>query len=185
MKRILTLIACLFVASTAAAPAPTSYDIEVVVFENRLPQLEGNELWLQDVSATAPDLATAVDITDAVPTDSSLTNAVSALQRDGSYKVLVHQRWRQSAEEKSAAKAVRLRNPDGQLEGVLRFYMSRFLHVDVDLLLRDQTAVVNQSAVMGLNYRLTEHRRVKTQEMNYFDHPKLGMLLRITAVGKE
>lgn len=178
-------MACLFAASAIAAPAPTSYDIEVVVFENRLPSLEGNELWLRDSNPPPLDVNGAIELVDAVPVDTPLRSAVSTLRGDGSYNVLLHQRWRQSAEEKSAAKPIRLRNADGQLDGMLRFYMSRFLHVDVDLLLRDQTAVVNQSAVMGLNYRLTEHRRVKTQETNYFDHPKLGVLLRITAVGKE
>lgn len=180
MKRVLTLLVCFFVTTSAAAPATTSYDIEVVVFENRLPQLEGGELWTQSGGAPAPDVSGAVEITNLVATDAALNNAVSALQRDSAYRILVHQRWRQTAEEKSATKPVRLRTSDGQLDGMLKFYMSRFLHVDVDVALKDKEA-----AAGTLSYRLLEHRRVKTQDTNYFDHPKLGMLLRVTAVGKE
>jgi peptidoglycan-binding protein CsiV len=180
VKKILALFGCLagVVAAVSAAPATNAYVVEVLVFENRLPELEGSELWTRNSpAAAAPDVSGAIVLSESAPANSSLA---AALQRDGTYRVLAHHRWRQTAEEKSATKAIRLRNPSGQLDGTVRFYMSRFLHVDVDLALQEQTGVAG-----GVTYRLTEHRRVKTQEANYFDHPKLGVLVRVSAVGKE
>lgn len=188
MKPFIALLGCLlFPVATLAAPAVTAYEVEVLVFENMLPELEGGELWTRDAAAepSKVDVTGAIPADQLVPAESVLAGAAATLQRSGTYRVLTHKRWRQTAEEKSATKPVRLRNADGQLDGTLRFYVSRFLHVDVDLLLQAQTAVIDQSAVFGVNYRLTEHRRVKTMEINYFDHPKLGVLMRITPVGKE
>jgi hypothetical protein len=51
--------------------------------------------------------------------------------------------------------------------------------VDVDLLLRDV-----KSGDTAPRYRLTEHRRIKLQEVHYLDHPKFGVLVRITQAGK-
>jgi hypothetical protein len=181
VKQILALFLCLSLGVAHAAPVATAYDIEVLVFETRLPELEGGEIWTKTNGGNAlPDVTGAVMMDEALPSDSALTTAAAALQRDGTYRLLTHQRWRQSAEEKSAAKPVRLRTADGLLDGTVRFYLSRFLHVDVDVALQDRSTPGGE-----LIYRLSEHRRVKTQDTNYFDHPKLGVLLRVTAVGKE
>src|SRR5207237_9513085 len=41
VARILAVFACFFVLSANAAPATTTYDVEVLIFENKLPALEG------------------------------------------------------------------------------------------------------------------------------------------------
>ena len=68
----------------------------------------------------------------------------------------------------------------------MRFYLSRFLHVDVNLAFTDSKLDLTADPAPGTAtmYRLSEHRRVKTQEYHYFDHPKFGALLRVTQVGK-
>ncbi len=168
-------------AAAHGAPANTTYDVEVLVFETTLPTLEGSELWTRDrMRATIPEIAEAITIGEKPSGNSNLSTVAAALERDGSYRILTHQHWQQTAEAKSAVKPVRLRNTDGQVDGALRFYMSRFLHVDLDLVLREKN-----SAAENVNYRISEHRRVKTQEVNYFDHPKFGVLVRITSAGKE
>lgn len=178
MKQLFLLTALLFLIPVNAAPATNIYDVEVLVFENRIPELEGGELWTTNRNrAPMPEPSTMPPLGAAVG-DMTLKTAAAALERNGQYRVLVHQRWRQVAEEKSASKPMWLRNADGQMEGSFRFYMSRFLHVDLDLVLRD-----NGDAA-GVNYRLAEHRRVKSQDLLYFDHPKLGVLVRITQAGK-
>jgi len=183
VKRTLAALGCVLVFATAhAAPAATTtYDVEVLVFENRLPSLEGGELWTRDnAQATKPDAGESVTVGESFPADASFVSTAAALDRNGGYRVLLHRRWRQTAEEKSATKAVRLRNAEGKLDGTLRFYTSRFLLVDLDVVLQDKG-----EGVSNLNYRLSDHRRVKPQEINYFDHPKLGVLLKVTPVAKE
>jgi hypothetical protein len=176
-------------ASTAfAAPSTTgagTYEVEVLVFENRLPSLEGGELWTREPGKT-PDLAEAAS-GEPPPPDSSLAAAAVALERDGNYRILAHTRWTQNAEAKTATKAFRVRSADGQLDGVVRFYLARFLHLDVDLLLREsKSGVLSTLEGNGAQtYRINEHRRVKTVDISYFDHPKFGALVRVVQTGKE
>ena len=58
-----------------------------------------------------------------------------------------------------------------QVEGRVDVTRGRFLHFDVELWTRDGTD--------GAYVSLTENRRLKSGELNYFDHPRLGMLVRI------
>jgi hypothetical protein len=178
VKQFFLAILLLFLIPANAAPATNIYDVEVLVFENRIPDLEGGELWTTGRGrAPTPEPSTIPPFGAAVG-DMTLKATATLLEKSGDYRVLAHQRWRQVAEEKSATKPMWLRNADGQMEGSFRFYMSRFLHVELDLVLRDKGDT-------GVNYRLTEQRRVKTQDLQYFDHPKLGVLVRVTQAGKD
>lgn len=169
-------------AATTSGP-PTHYDIEVVVFENRLPALDGGESWgRENLRNLAADITAAIEA-QSPDEEAPLGAAAKALAADGAHHVLVHRRWTQAAEARSAAQLVRL-NAGETLDGVLRFYLSRFLHVDVNLVLVDGAGNWRDENFGGVAYRLSEHRRVKTQEINYFDHPKFGVLVRVTQEGK-
>ena len=93
--------------------------------------------------------------------------------------MLAHHRWLQAAEPKAAAKARRIQANagarPGELDGTIRFYSSRFLHLDANLVFRQD----------GRNYRLNELRRMRIQDVHYFDHPRLSMLARVAPLDKE
>jgi hypothetical protein len=61
--------------------------------------------------------------------------------------------------------------------------MSRHLHLDVNLLFRD--AATASAPGGSLVYRLSEQRKLKSQETHYFDHPKFGVLVRVMPLEKE
>lgn len=183
MKGLLLTIFLIISPATAlyAAPATTNlYEIEVVVFENRLSGLEGGELWTRNPE---PSAATKKEETVAAgekpSEDSPLSAAVEALQKSGRHPVLAHLRWKQSAEAKSLSRPVQIGGAAGVLDGSLRFYLSRVLIVELNLALREMPGggtAENETTV----YRLNEPRRIKVAETHYFDHPKLGALVRIT-----
>jgi hypothetical protein len=169
----------------AAAPSTNFYEIEVVVFENRIPDLEGDEHWARDPGKSAgTDMNESVSAGEKPAADSALSATAAALESSGRHHVLAHLRWQQSAEAKSVSKPVKVMSADGALEGALRFYSSRFLLLDVNLTLRE-AASGGMSAGTGQitpAYRLTEARRVKSSETYYFDHPKFGALVRVSPV---
>jgi len=168
-----------------AAPAATNmYEIEVVVFENRLSDLEGGELWTraQGKSVNAEKDA-SVGSGDKPPADSPLSAATTALESSGRHHVLAHLRWQQSAEAKSVSKPVKIGSAAGELDGTLRFYLSRFLILDLNLALREMQSGGIFSGVSEKDtivYRLNEPRRIKVSETYYFDHPKFGALVRVS-----
>src|SRR5436190_384604 len=95
VTRILAVFACFFVGffslGANAAPATTTYDVEVLIFENKLPALEGGELWTRDNPRPQKnDFADAITIGESFPAESGFSSTAAALERDGAYKVLLH-----------------------------------------------------------------------------------------------
>lgn len=172
----------------ATEPAPKLYEIEVMVFQNIRPDLEGNELWVNErVDPEIEDLDKAVAITTAPNADSDMTKAREALEQDTNYRVLVHKQWVQNADARSEAELVRLNNEDGELDGTFKFFVSRFLHVDLNLLLKETELTSmfqaeNPVAASTINYEIREKRRVRSNELQYFDHPKFGVLMLVKQV---
>ena len=190
MKRILIILSLILLSAhvhAAATRAPAViYEIEALAFKNTLPDLEGGELWTNQAK-NRPDSAVtgAITLGDKTPAGAYFDAAARALESSGHHPILARWRWQQSAEAKSESKPVRITNDETQLTGGLRLYLSRFLYLDVDLMLRETTkenAAVDASMLQ--KYHIDEHRRIKTSEINYFDHPKFGVLVRVTQVGK-
>lgn len=173
------------VAALHAAPVATNmYDVEVVVFENRLSDLENGELWARDPEkSAAAGKDESVSAGENPPADSALSAAAAALEKSGRHHVLARLRWQQSAEAKSVSKPVKISNTAAGLDGSLRFYLSRFLILELNLALREAQSggMLSGAAEKGAAvYRLNEPRRIKVSETHYFDHPKFGALVRVS-----
>jgi hypothetical protein len=167
-------------ARAASAEKESTYEIEVVVFENRLPELIGDEVLARDAEARVKKPENAVTPEAAVSGPYLHPAITSLLNQDGHYRVLAHQHWKQTIDARTVARPVRVAavNP-AELEGTIRFFMSRHLHLDVNLLFREVT-----TGSGDVVYRLSEQRKLKSQETHYFDHPKLGVLVRIMPLEK-
>jgi hypothetical protein len=78
----------------------------------------------------------------------------------------------------------------GELEGMIKVILSRYLHVDTDIVFRPQIVEEPQSffamevmenTVQPVVYRLHQtRRRMRSRELHYLDNPVLGMLVLIT-----
>jgi hypothetical protein len=167
-------------ARAASAEKESTYEIEVVVFENRLPELIGEEMLARDAEARVKKPDNTVTLEAAVSGPYLHPAITSLLNQDGHYRVLAHQHWKQTIDARTVARPVRVAavNP-AELEGTIRFFMSRHLHLDVNLLFREVT-----TGSGDIVYRLSEQRKLKSQETHYFDHPKLGVLVRVTPLEK-
>lgn len=191
MRTVILAIFCfglLGAQPALAAPAEkeSTYEIEVVVFENRLADLLGDELLMRDTEqAKIRGLENAI-IPDKAEGSPTLSPAItSLLEQDGHYRVLTHLHWVQTVDAKSVAKPVRIASVNSEeLEGSIRFYMSRHLHLDVNLLFRETLSVAGADPRTEV-YRLSEQRKLKGQETHYFDHPRFGVLARVMPVEKE
>lgn len=169
----------------AATQSSNVYEVEVVVFENRTPDLDGGELWKREPGKSADtETIDAVTAGEKPPADSLLSPAAATLEKSGQHHVLAHLRWQQSAETKSLSQPVKIINAESGLDGTLRFYLSRYLLVDVNLMLKEVTTggIFGGADKEGLVYRLSERRRVKLSETHYFDHPRFGALVRVSPV---
>ncbi len=126
-----------------------------------------------------------------------LTQPANYLARTGGrLETLLHLAWQQPVSSKQQAQWLYLRTPATvaaapRLEGMLLISLSRYLHIDLDLLLRKPAAPGAATASdMSLlspryrGYRFQAHRRMRSGEIHYIDHPLMGALVQITPVEK-
>ncbi len=171
--RSLSIVLALAAAGAHAAPEEKQYLIEAVVFEQHNASLSEDEAWNPpQPNANLPQAQTPED---GLAPDSKLAPNVANLEKDPNYRVLALRHWTQAGGERNTTKPMRIQA--GELDGTIQFYVSRFLHADVDLTLGGGT-----DANGPVRYALSEQRRLKSLETNYFDHPKFGVLLRVTPV---
>lgn len=219
------------------AGEPRRYAVEMIIFEYAEDVGLGTEVFVPDVIEPDPgviddfDNATAVEeasaaseVTAPVDVDiavrrlarSELTmdETLARLERLDAYRPLMYFGWTQAtiAEGQSPELPLaRFGAPPSGLDGTLKLYLNRFLHlvVDVSKLAPDGGAArrptrptIDMSAdrfddpgderrlhreVMTteyepLRYRIREDRIMKNGETRYYDHPKIGVIAKVTRI---
>lgn len=113
------------------------------------------------------------------------------LRRLGVYKPLMHFGWTQVTlpeDESDARPLSSFANPPRGLDGELTLYLSRYLHLNVDLKL-DAPGQSRQTSGFEdrepVRYHIAENRILRNGELRYFDHPKFGVLAKIVRVEEE
>ncbi len=120
--------------------------------------------------------------------DFGLVDIFERLQRIDAYRPLLHFGWTQPtypADDTEPRPLSSFVTPPEGLTGDLTLYLSRYLHLAVNLQLegaakpgvyRDEFSVLSQP----IHYRIEEDRIFRNGELRYYDHPKFGVLAKIT-----
>lgn len=150
------------------------------------------------------------------PEHDAMPGIYAKLLRGRSYRPIMRAAWTQAVYEKDLTVPIDLRrlgNPPLRLDGELTLYISRYLHLVVDLaidvgeeVLRDPSERSSnyygdnrtqngtrdgtrnffdedyEIATAPVRYRIFEDRIFRSGEIRYYDHPKFGVLARITRV---
>lgn len=192
---LLSLVTPARAQQAAAEPdAVQLYDIELILFARLGAAAANSEGWPEDPGV--PDYSRAFAIQEALtpgalqllPPGQHLLGAEAArLARSGRLEPLLHLAWRQPGLEPGRAGPVYLRSAetvDGalpRLEGTVTITRQRYLHADLDLLLRDHRFVPGAGSLFDKRpgYRFVEHRKMRSGELHYIDHPLAGALIKI------
>tara|TARA_R110001606_G_scaffold361754_7_gene515411 strand:- start:333426 stop:334031 length:606 start_codon:yes stop_codon:yes gene_type:complete len=167
------------------------YHVELVVFEQlstgtneQWPAMSGNDI----TASLAPGMASSY-IQPA--TNNTLNTIASRLSSSSQYRVHYHQSWQQYIMRQGGAKAVKIASANGLIEGTVRLDKATYLHASVDLWLKLNASQVNSwsdASSTGTNFNaprnphLVESRRIRSNDLDFFDHPKMGALLKITPI---
>jgi hypothetical protein len=162
-------VVVMLLASAAAVPqqAGNRYTIEIVVFRN-----SGQAGALSD---NTPAQLTGDDVEQTAVATRKLTSAASRLRNASGYRVLAHTAWAQAPtafNSRRGVSAVRLGLGAG-ITGKVILERGQYLHMGIDLTIDDG----------GRRYHISEVRRIKPDEAQYFDHPAVGVLALVTAGG--
>ena len=136
-----------------------------------------------------------------------LVDIMRRLNRLDAYEPLLHFGWTQPMypdDEPEARPLSSFVTPPEGLQGELSLYLSRYLHLALDLQLDAPADAVDESTMSPTDmdsdydygysteivsyptrYRINEDRIFRNGDLRYFDHPKFGVLAKITRFEEE
>ncbi len=187
MRTIATgVVLCLF-SDVALA---SWYQVEMIVFEHQVID-GGGEL----LRRTAPfNYHNAVPLTAdpdgprafrKLPASRYKLSGVSKfLMQSGSYRLLDHLAWQQPELVGKKARQVHIADdPPARFEGSVHLRGGHLLHLGMDIVyfLQPLTQHNGESGFEPRPYaHMREVRRIKLNELHYFDHPLFGVIMRVT-----
>jgi hypothetical protein len=212
------------------------YTVEIIVFKYAQDVSGGSEVFLGDkITIDETPLQEDLEILDPRPpepqeveekpgqplpdielillqrNDYQLNDIKDMLRRVDAYEPIMHFGWTQATwpeEETEALPLYRFAEPPAGLDGSLKLYLSRYLHLVVDLQLdapgvtsmsQDEVEQAGDIQTVGdllgyasdqpqrgpVRYHIEENRILKNGELRYYDHPKFGVLAKVTRVEQE
>jgi hypothetical protein len=181
-------------ATAAAAPAPTPtanvYNIEIVVFRANQ-SLGGTENWS---AQTGRDYSTDSDAAEGSkgvgrfvgllpPTAWQLTPLENKLRSSGLYVPVAHVAWSQTASDwgtRAGFTLTRLGLDVPGLSGTVFLERGQLLHLGMALSYAPASPPAGMGAGPGTMFTISESRRIKFYERNYYDHPAFGVITLVT-----
>lgn len=173
------------------------YTVEMIIFsytrdiatagEIFVPDMPVEEASLDDMASEPTEPLPELEFERLDPGDFTMGDVMDHLRRIDIYRPLMHFGWTQTTLPEQLTRPVRLSSlarPVSGLDGTLQLYLSRFLHLVVDLEMEagesDDSGALELK--MPVYYRIQEDRIFRSGELRYFDHPKFGVLARVTRV---
>lgn len=152
------------------------YQVELVVFEQGVQsstvsnQTESRIQW-----PTALTELSGIQQTD----QKSLKDGVAVLLKNPAYRLIIHRAWVQSAGPGGVILPMHISSNDGRLDGFIHLRNGQPYELIVDL---EQQVLSANNISQRYLYRMNEKRMVKLNEINYFDHPKIGVIVLIVGI---
>ena len=139
----------------------------------------------------------------------SLSAEVSKIARSRDFRVISTKSWFQNIKDKDAAELIFIDSDffkGTRIFGFFQLYKERFLHFNTKLYLSelDSLSIQDERLMVGKNvfneekeldiyeeknqkvlYEVVHSKKFRSGELHYVDHPKFGMLIKLTKAQKE
>ena len=185
-----SVLASLPSARAQNAGSPSVYNIEVVVFRNQ-GGAGGPEDWNARAVARGPetpDTPANGRFVQAIPASQFQLNAVAArLQNTTNYPPIAHFAWQQTASSWGSRAGFTVAKLGGNVPGLSgTIYLERgsYLHLGMALTYQPANVPAGLSAAQGQVFNMNESRRVKFDQLNYYDHPAFGVIALVTPANR-
>jgi hypothetical protein len=208
MKHIITLLVFYCIFLTSAHAEVTEYDFELIIFEDTSGRYANSEQWQyelpENMTATTETAFTGsqlnnkgsnADINISQIKGIGLNKYAKKLNANKRYNVLVQKAWRQTgfADDTAIDIPIDSRKTSGDknnIHGSIKIVLGRYLHIYTDLIYqqprKDATQVwQGQASQQFKEYPINFHRRMRSKELHYLDHPMVGILVMARPVKKQ
>jgi hypothetical protein len=190
LARCLVFLAIAPALAQNADTNPTTYRIELIVFRT-LTALGGAENWSAESSAantvgdeSASGSSQVGRFVAAIPPDQyQLGELESKLRASGAYAPVAHVAWSQTASAWGTRAGFALQKLGIDvpgLSGTVSLERGQYLHLGLTLSYAMPTPPSGLGAAPGTVFTLSENRRVRFYERNYYDHPAFGVIALVT-----
>lgn len=136
----------------------------------------------------------------------TMIEILERLERLDAYQPLMHFGWTQATRPEEDTLPIKLGEfaaPPPGLNGDLTLYLSRYLHLVVNLALDEKRAVAEPDTTNDyydermltdawletldgpVRFRIEEDRIVRNGEIRYFDHPRFGVIAKVKRIEEE
>jgi len=186
--------------------------LEELAFEEDIEILEESDPEVVEGEEEEPDPFPDTEFVLLVEEDYQLGEVLEHLTRLDAYEPVLHFGWTQATwpeEDTEAIPLSRFAEPPEGFDGNLTLYLSRYLHLVVDLQLDATTEAElvdqddfdyrydtttsgeflgygeDQQPALPVRYIIQENRILKNGELRYYDHPKFGVLAMVTRIEEE
>ncbi len=220
MKTLFTslLLALALLPSLVVAADETRwYDVEVIIFNHKGQQYRDSELWpvdyelpqteeTQTLLSAPSNSSKPVAFSRLDPKSLQLTAEAARIDSAPDMELLLHLGWRQPGLAENKAVAVKIDGESSeQLSGTLKLTLSRYLHINTDLIYREPLSEESLDQQVGTPnvfspseepaalsfeprfqaYHMKQSRRMRSRELHYLDHPLIGMAILVTPYEEE
>ncbi len=167
------------------------------------------EMVVEDLHRRTPEM---IDLDPVLLPEDEFTmdDVVARLELLDAYEPILHVGWTQPGfprEETDPMELAAFGEPPEGLNGSFLLYLGRYLHLVVDLAMdapieaeenlfvderefiygdsRSQFEYEIEPEIGPVRYRIQENRIIKNGDIRYFDHPKFGIIAKVTRVEEE
>jgi len=187
---LLAALAC-GLPAVAQESAPTSYNIELVIFRATSAQGASVENWADETAANsiAGDEASSGSsqigrFVSMIPSSAyQLSEIESRLRASGAYVPIAHLAWSQTASAwgtRAGFPVQRLGAEVPGLTGTVFLERGQYLHLGMTLTYVDPSPPGGLGAAAGTTFTLNQSRRIRFYERNYYDHPAFGVIAMVS-----
>ena len=179
------LVLCCSMTSLAADPDPL-YQFEVIIYSHITTEALQSEYWPSVPPLAIPNNAIELSDDQIVPSSQWQLSSTQKFLEKNNYQILIHRAWQAHASSLKQPQIIHLSTT--QANGFITISLERYFNLDFDFefLLPwaniqnlNLTNVTHQDNDPNLRFNLTADLRMRSNELNYIDHPLYGILVKI------
>ncbi|MEE9354166.1 MAG: CsiV family protein [Methylococcaceae bacterium] len=187
----ITSFFCFLIMYGEAFSGQRRFQIEVIVFTHNQPTSEQFEItknltkWPDGLVNLGGKTAASLGFTTPMNHLRTLTDELKGLKQSGRFVPVIYEAWEQSVYSNTKGSPVHLfvgevrgLSRRHRIDGYVQLQRGHYLFMKVDMELLGQELGVDDVSFPAV-YRVNERRRIKLNEVHYFDHPKFGLLTQV------
>jgi hypothetical protein len=152
------------------------YQIELLVFEQGVQSVSFNNQTESLIKwPTALTELSGIQQTD----NKMLKDGASALFSTSNCRPIIHYAWVQSVGPGGVILPMHIKSEDGRLDGFMHLRNAQPFEIIVDL---EQQSLRADNSGKRYLYRVNEKRAANLNELHYFDHPNIGVLVQFSQI---